>query len=61
MIKAASNFSHTVAFRRNVGHRLVTDGIYALVVLFRTSSSALLTRQVDGLDIHPILDFSIGL
>jgi len=29
MIKAASNFSHKVAFRKNVGHRLVTDGIYA--------------------------------
>ncbi|KAI0004889.1 protein-s-isoprenylcysteine O-methyltransferase [Russula compacta] len=29
MIKAASNFSHTVAFRKRVGHQLVTDGIYA--------------------------------
>ena len=37
MIKAATNFSHMVAFRRNVGHRLVTGGVYALVVLFRTS------------------------
>ncbi|KAI0304231.1 ICMT-domain-containing protein [Russula brevipes] len=29
MIKAASNFSHAVAFRKRVGHRLVTDGVYA--------------------------------
>ncbi|KAH9966075.1 ICMT-domain-containing protein [Russula dissimulans] len=29
MIKAASNFSHKVAFRKRVDHRLVTDGIYA--------------------------------
>jgi protein-S-isoprenylcysteine O-methyltransferase len=29
MIKAASNFSHAVAFRKNAGHHLVTDGIYA--------------------------------
>jgi protein-S-isoprenylcysteine O-methyltransferase len=35
MIKAASNFSHAVAFRKNVGHHLVTDGIYASVALPR--------------------------
>jgi len=29
MIKAASNFSHVVAFRKNAGHLLVRDGIYA--------------------------------
>jgi len=29
MIKAASNFSHAVAFKKLVDHRLVTDGIYA--------------------------------
>ncbi|KAI9512228.1 Isoprenylcysteine carboxyl methyltransferase family-domain-containing protein [Russula earlei] len=29
MIKAGSNFSHAVAFRRQVDHRLVTDGVYA--------------------------------
>lgn len=34
MIKAASNFSHTVAFRKRMGHQLVTDGIYALVTSF---------------------------
>jgi protein-S-isoprenylcysteine O-methyltransferase len=39
MIKAASNFSHAVAFRKNTGHRLVTEGIYALVALFRASLS----------------------
>lgn len=37
MIKAASNFSHAVAFRKNASHQLVTDGIYALVALFRIS------------------------
>ena len=43
MIKAASNFSHVVAFRRNVGHRLVTDGIYTLAIslaLLRRPSNA---------------------
>jgi len=29
MIKAASNFSHAIAFRKNPGHHLVTEGIYA--------------------------------
>lgn len=29
MIKAASNFSHAVAFRKHVSHQLVKDGIYA--------------------------------
>ncbi|KAI0269110.1 ICMT-domain-containing protein [Gloeopeniophorella convolvens] len=29
MIKAASNFSHSLAFQKLAGHRLVTDGIYA--------------------------------
>ncbi|KAH9977914.1 ICMT-domain-containing protein [Lactifluus volemus] len=29
MIKAASNFSHAVAFRKHPGHQLVTDGVYA--------------------------------
>jgi protein-S-isoprenylcysteine O-methyltransferase len=28
MIKASSNFSHMVAFRKLVDHRLVTDGVY---------------------------------
>ncbi|KAH9077310.1 protein-s-isoprenylcysteine O-methyltransferase [Lactarius deliciosus] len=28
MIKASSNFSHMVAFRKLAGHQLVTDGIY---------------------------------
>ena len=34
MIKAASNFSHAVAFRKHAGHQLVTDGVYALVASF---------------------------
>jgi len=28
MIKASSNFSHMVAFRKLAGHQLVTDGVY---------------------------------
>jgi len=28
MIKAASNFSHAVAFRKHAKHQLVTDGVY---------------------------------
>jgi len=36
MIKAASNFSHAVAFRKRVDHRLVTGGIYASVTFFHT-------------------------
>jgi protein-S-isoprenylcysteine O-methyltransferase len=28
MIKASSNFSHMVAFRKLTGHQLVTDGVY---------------------------------
>jgi protein-S-isoprenylcysteine O-methyltransferase len=59
MIKAASNFSHAVAFRKNVGHRLVTDGIYALVA-FPHFFVTHLTRHVDGLDIHPMPDSFIG-
>jgi protein-S-isoprenylcysteine O-methyltransferase len=31
MIKAASNFSHAVAFRKHAEHQLVTDGVYTLV------------------------------
>lgn len=31
MIHASTNFSHSVAFRKLQGHRLVTDGIYAYV------------------------------
>lgn len=38
MIKAASNFSHAVAFRKRAGHQLVTDGVYALVTSFHPSS-----------------------
>lgn len=31
MIKASTNFSHTLAFRKAESHRLVTDGIYSYV------------------------------
>lgn len=37
MIHASTNFSHSVAFRKLQGHRLVTDGIYAYVVPVCTS------------------------
>jgi protein-S-isoprenylcysteine O-methyltransferase len=29
MIHATTNFSHSVAFQKRNGHRLVTDGVYA--------------------------------
>jgi protein-S-isoprenylcysteine O-methyltransferase len=41
MIKAASNFSHAVAFRKNPGHHLVTGGVYASVTFAPTFNTSL--------------------
>lgn len=49
MIHASTNFSHSVAFRKLQGHRLVTDGIYAYVVPVCTSVRYLTAfRTADG-------------
>ena len=47
MIKASSNFSHMVAFRKRPGHQLVTDGVYEFVK-FQRILSTLLTLSTGG-------------
>ena len=42
MIKASSNFSHMVAFRKRPGHQLVTDGVYKFVISERILSTSLM-------------------
>jgi protein-S-isoprenylcysteine O-methyltransferase Ste14 len=59
MIKASSNFSHMVAFRKLVDHRLVTDGVYRFVV-FQRILSTLLTWSTDGQGTHHTPVFFIG-
>ena len=49
MIKAASNFSHTVAYQKHAGHHLVTDGVYASVTFTSTFVTSLTDRS-DGPD-----------
>ena len=59
MIKASSNFSHMVAFRKLSGHQLVTDGVYKFVIS-ELVLSTLLTRSTGGQGTHRMPVFFIG-
>lgn len=59
MIKASSNFSHMVAFRKLSGHQLVTDGVYKFVI-FKSILSALLTWATGGQGTRRMPVFFIG-
>jgi protein-S-isoprenylcysteine O-methyltransferase len=59
MIKASSNFSHMVAFRKLTGHQLVTDGVYKFVIS-EFILSTLLTWSTGGQGTRRMQGFFIG-